>query len=155
MKHFDQTIKHDPDNGQWGDCYRTALGCLLDMPPWAVPHFCDGADPDWAKARDLWLDDNLLMVVYLNITADTLDQVLEIADSYVPTGCHYILTGLSGRDVNHSVIALARTIVHNPAAHWHGGDDTLIGPCPETGSWEMEYIVGKPPMSVYNESPAE
>ena len=161
MMRFMQTIKHDPDNGQWGDCYRTAIGCLLDLPPDQVPHFCDGAAPNWNTARDQWLRDNSLMVVHLGIAAATLTEALEITATYAPDQqltpgvtlkSHYLLTGLSGRGVNHSVVALGCNIVHNPAAHWYGDDDTLLGPCPETDSWEMEYIVGLPPISVYGES---
>ena len=39
MKFYKQLHKHDPDNGVWGDCHRTAIGCLLDIEPELIPNF--------------------------------------------------------------------------------------------------------------------
>ncbi len=30
MKNLKQIVKHDPDNDQYGDCYRSAIACILD-----------------------------------------------------------------------------------------------------------------------------
>ena len=53
-----QLIKHDPENGQWGDCGRTAIACLLDLHPSDVPHFWEGperADRDPETECRKWL----------------------------------------------------------------------------------------------------
>lgn len=39
MTPVDQSIMHDPDNGQHGDCMRAVLASLLDLPIGSVPHF--------------------------------------------------------------------------------------------------------------------
>lgn len=57
MKHKQLIQHHDPENGQWGDCFRTSIACILDMNPQDVPHFM-GKDFDNEKViRDInnWL----------------------------------------------------------------------------------------------------
>ena len=59
-----QLIRHDPENGQWGDCWRTCIACLLDLPAAEVPNFvgdaclnrqdqsaADAAARTWLKER--------------------------------------------------------------------------------------------------------
>lgn len=46
MTPYKQLYGHNPDQGIFGDCFRTALGCLLNLPPEKVPHFYDGCGPD-------------------------------------------------------------------------------------------------------------
>ena len=41
MEFYKQLNEHNPDEGVYGDCYRTAIGCLLNIPPEFVPHFCE------------------------------------------------------------------------------------------------------------------
>ena len=57
MKFHKQLYRHDPENGVWGDCYRTAWACLLDLEPEDVPHFCEGFTDDGAATAklDAWL----------------------------------------------------------------------------------------------------
>src|SRR3546814_14399554 len=56
-----QLIKHDPENGAYGDCQRTCIAVILDLHPSEVPHFCDNplADRDspdwWHKRQTRWL----------------------------------------------------------------------------------------------------
>jgi hypothetical protein len=33
-----QRFRHDPANGIYGDCWRTAIACLLDIQPEEIPH---------------------------------------------------------------------------------------------------------------------
>lgn len=45
-------MKHDPANGQWGDCTRTAFAAILDMKAEDVPHFFhDGCEAEEADER--------------------------------------------------------------------------------------------------------
>jgi hypothetical protein len=37
-----QLIQHNPAAGQWGDCFRTSVACLLGVPAEEVPHIADG-----------------------------------------------------------------------------------------------------------------
>ena len=36
-----QLNRHRPEEGVFGDCYRTAIACLLDLRPQDVPHVAD------------------------------------------------------------------------------------------------------------------
>jgi len=38
MKFYKQKYLHDPGNGVIGDCYRTAIGCILEIDPMELPH---------------------------------------------------------------------------------------------------------------------
>ena len=39
-----QTIEHDPESGNWGNCFSAVLASLLDIPIEDVPVFCG---EDW------------------------------------------------------------------------------------------------------------
>ena len=62
MTPYKQLNHHDPDNGIIGDCYRTAIACLLDLPPDALPNYCEG--PGGTYGGDGWYE---LMVNDLNV----------------------------------------------------------------------------------------
>lgn len=76
MKLQKQLIKHDPENGFWGDCYRTCIACLLGIDAADVPHFCDdaqGKDIDDTEANcRAWLKScgyNIIKVCMLECNA--------------------------------------------------------------------------------------
>lgn len=51
-----QRILHDPENGMFGDCYRTSVAMCLGLSPEEVPHFCDSLEHGaWRVKRDEWL----------------------------------------------------------------------------------------------------
>jgi len=42
LKYYKQLFKHDPGKkANAGDCYRTALACLLGKPPDNLPYFLE------------------------------------------------------------------------------------------------------------------
>jgi hypothetical protein len=45
-----QLSHHDPDSGIIGDCFRTCIGCLLDLEPQDVPHW----------SQEFWDNSNLV-----------------------------------------------------------------------------------------------
>ena len=45
---------HDAD-GNPGDCYRTAIACLLDLEPESVPHFVAAGEGKWWDATQEWV----------------------------------------------------------------------------------------------------
>lgn len=56
-----QTILADPTrgdghdaNGIPGDCYRTAIACLLDLEPTDVPHFVESGKDRWWDETQEW-----------------------------------------------------------------------------------------------------
>lgn len=119
-----QMINHDPENGQWGDCFRTALACVLDMEVLDVPHFCDG-DPDtetFSKLLNGWLSSR--GIAMFDVPYDSsLDDLLRV-QSVLNANVYYLLSGESRRGVNHTVVCRGGEIVHDPA-----GDSGIIGPC--------------------------
>ena len=118
-------VKHDPDNGTWGDCFRAAVASVIERPSRDVPHFCEGGEYNpAAKARE-WLRTQGLDYIEVNYGAVALEALLEFMASCNP-GSYYILTGKSAAGVDHSVVALNGAIVHDPA----GRDlsTALVGP---------------------------
>ena len=63
MTPHNQLIKHDPENGMYGDCQRTCIAVILDLHPSEVPHFCEDPtatrhDENWREKRQArWLHD--------------------------------------------------------------------------------------------------
>lgn len=136
MKIQKQLIKHDPDNGQYGDCYRTCIACILDMDASEVPNFCDQSQPDvpWSERQDRWLAELGLAVATFAYDGNTVDfnQVMVWTSKqspYVPM----ILCGLSSIGVNHSVVVLAGNIVCDPSGNG------IVGPSQES-TWEISVI---------------
>ena len=56
MRPQQQKFKHDPANGSYGDCFRTALACILDLDRDEVPHFNEGLQFD---------DGNQMGIIYM------------------------------------------------------------------------------------------
>src|SRR5690606_6329025 len=75
-----QLLGHDPDNGIYGDCMRTSIAALLDLPPQEVPHFFEGG----ASAADGWkLIDEFLAArgLLLHAFSFKVDSVKEVLDA--------------------------------------------------------------------------
>lgn len=131
MKFHKQRILHDPDNGKYGDCFRTALACLLDMEPEDVPHFMHGApeaEEFWAIV-DEWLNDNgysLFTVAY----SSGLELVQKGMKNQNP-GLLYLIAGTSPRGTTHQCIGFEDQVIHDP--HPEGGG--LVGPVDDGLYW--------------------
>ena len=162
-----QLLLHDPDNGVYGDCYRTALGCLLDMPPEQVPHFLEnlGADStgtEWQAARDLWLAEQgyrrlrigfqpateaAVEIIREMVTEDGGDPDTDVYPAGLPgllqmmghvnPGIYYLLVGMSSSGVNHVVIGCGDEIVHDP----HPSNVGVVAPIEEFGMYEFEFLI--------------
>jgi hypothetical protein len=111
-----QLFRHRPEEGQVGDCWRTAIGCLLDKAPHEVPHFVEDC---WnntpvanAKART-WLATQGLAFVE-SAYQGTLEGVMAGVAANCPD-VHYLLGGNSRTGVGHSVIACNEQIVWDPS----------------------------------------
>src|SRR3546814_2364188 len=86
-----QLIKHDPENGAYGDCQRTCIAVILDLHPSEVPHFCDNplADRDspdwWHKRQTRWLAERgLAEARFAYYSDEPLETVLRIASKTNP-----------------------------------------------------------------------
>jgi hypothetical protein len=130
-----QLLRHKPEEGVIGDCFRTTLACLLDLDsPKGVPHFyadlpiIDGQvtkelTPE-AKAREeQWLAERGLALRWIGIDGCTREEALLWGGSILH-GLHYLFVGMSKNGCSHVVIAKGDQIVHDPAIDNSG----IIGP---------------------------
>lgn len=136
MTPYKQLFRHDP-GGIQGDCYRTAIGCLLDLPPAYVPHFYRNADISDAEGKrhaNAWLAERGLALISLGLTLpDPLDLTFMALGS---PGLYYLLSGRSRNGTNHVVVCCGGEIVHDPALDESG----IVGPT-DVGCYFIEIIV--------------
>jgi len=131
-----QLHRHCPEQGVWGDCYRTAIACLLDVPASMVPHVYDhGATSETALPEmDAWLDRNGLTRITIAYQGE-LEGVVAALETLNP-GKPFLLSGTSPRGFGHCVVYQGGEMVCDPA-HEGGG---LVGPQSDGNFW-VEYIV--------------
>lgn len=133
-----QAFLHDPSNGVWGDCYRTAVACLLNLPRDTVPHvFHDGCKgPVADKRMNDWLGQRGMIQFVMALSGDTpLDELLNSV--YWSNGypVEYLLCGTSKNNVAHVVVCKGDSIVWDPAIDNSG----IIGPA-DDGFWWITVI---------------
>lgn len=90
-----QTIFVNDPRGIPGDCMRTAVASLLELPTEAVPHFV--LFEDWFGAFSLWLEGRGLRIVPL---------------AAPDRSC--LALGMSPRDVEHMVVWGPEGLLHDP-----------------------------------------
>lgn len=126
MKPQLQSYKHDPANGVYGDCHRTAIACILHMDKELIPNFGEHYDDHAAfkKAEEDFLRSVGLATVEIPFSA-SMDEVLMVMGHLNP-GVYYLFSGKSKRGFNHTTVGLGNKIVWDPA---HGEEHSIIGPC--------------------------
>lgn len=132
-----QLFRHRPDQGTWGDCYRTAVACLLDLAPGDVPHVYDkGVDGETGMAvmRDFLASRGFVSVAMIYPGEWSLEEVLAHREQQVP-GCAFLLIGRSRNNTDHVVVAKGGTLVWDPSLD----DSGIVGPCGD-GFWWCEYL---------------
>lgn len=128
---------HDPANGVWGDCFRTAIACVLDLPPEEVPHFYDNDQTpeggellvrEWFSARGL----ALITLVFDGKQDDDaeLAAVLNAVGAQNPDTT-FLISGRSKRGCNHTVVGRNAEIIWDPSPSETG----LEGPCDDGFYW--------------------
>lgn len=130
MQFHKQRFLHEPHNGTFGDCDRTAMACLLNMNPDDVPHW--GVHYDdlaaFTNMKEQWLATLGLFeqAFAFDCDRDALSGYLKNAfkDVYV------LLTGKSRTGCHHVVVTLNGEIIHDPSLT----DAGIVGPC-EGGLW--------------------
>lgn len=135
MLYHTQRYSHDPANGIYGDCHRTAYACVLDLPLDEVPNFADG-DADAAEFHrrcDAWLAKRGLCRFIIPIQDAHLQDWQEWIAERSPHAS-YILGGRSQRGFDHSVVCRGGKIIHDP---YIGGPDdgAVVGPCSDGVYW--------------------
>ncbi len=135
MKCYEQLNYHDPENGIWGDCGRTAIGCLIEKPPEDIPHFWDRDNKQGNIECQKWLRKQGYEYVYFAVKAETLQDALDIfgcCNRYI----YYLLVGESKNGCNHVVVCKGRDIIHDPGINKPG----ITGPCNDGYYW-IELVV--------------
>lgn len=112
MTPYLKLVPHDPANGQYGDCYRTALACLLDVDPSLVPHVM-GVDDNWRHTMRLWLATRDLWLVEFPVVAGNAKDALRKVGALNP-GVFYLLLGRSANGIGHCVVCNGEEMVHDP-----------------------------------------
>lgn len=133
-----QLFRHKPDEGVWGDCWRTAIACLLDIDPKQVPHFCHGAPGgEVVKMNTMeWLSERGLSYVSVVYPGET--RMKDVLRSFGGMNPHvyFLFSGTSETGVNHTTIGHGEQIVHDPSLTNAG----IIGPCDDGYYW-VEVLV--------------
>lgn len=142
MKPQKQAFKHDPANGVFGDCHRTAIAMILNLDRDEVPHFMDGVEMEdhekvtaMRKAIDDFLAARGLAEAHCALDGSlTLEKVLKVSTFWFKGPV--ILGGTSTTGVNHSVVVFKGEI-HNP------NNAELVGPCDDGYWWFTALAVGE------------
>jgi len=130
MTPFKQLFEHDPANGVYGDCHRTAIGSVFDIPPEQMPHFYE-RDRSEAEASHLvseWLAARGMTQILVPVGAapNAAGDVREVLSKIKRwnAGQYYLLSGTSRTGVGHTVVCLDDMIVSDPSR----SDAGIVGP---------------------------
>lgn len=127
--HQRQAISHDPENGKWGDCHRTAIAMVLGI------DMCDVPAPNaevmesneaFNALYDQWYKDNGYAAFSIGISASSVGEAIKVCNGFANShgrNLPYILGGASARGCNHSV-AILEGRVYDP----HPSNEGLVGP---------------------------
>jgi len=130
-----QLFRHEPDKGIYGDCWRTAIACLLDLPPEDLPHVHGGITTDAEHPVNDWLAERGLVLLATAFHGEDPMQTILDAVSACNKGVRFLFSGTSRTGCNHVVIAQDGKIIHDPSLT----DAGIIGPC-DDGYWWVNFI---------------
>ena len=145
MRKLKQRHRHDPANGVFGDCYRTAIACLLDREtPEDVPHWYeDGGSMEANLRLERWLWEQGLVLYQLGFRVPEGETDLEARDNLIRSvsesnpGEPWMLAGTSSIGSPHVVICQDGQIVWDPSQR----DTGIVGPLEEADGNPPQYAV--------------
>lgn len=142
MKRHKQLNRHDPENGVWGDCWRTAIACILDLEPGEVPHVFDNDAPvvEADAAMQAWMEHRGLYVITVTYDCPDVDLVMGAIHHHNPE-LRYILMGTSRNGTNHAVVCHGDRIEWDPSQNDSGIVAPAEGPNGERFFWV--FFIGK------------
>src|SRR3990172_6846928 len=147
-----QKFRHFPPESI-GDCWRTAVACMLNLPVDAVPHFNnywpeteETAKKAFEEERQ-FLESFGLRSVRCVYHGDCAPEVLLTAFGTNNPGIYYLVTGSSRNGCNHVVIACDEKVVWDPAID----DSGIVGPS-DDGYYHIEVYV---PLDIHDKTHAE
>ena len=100
MLRFVQLLPHDPDKDHRGDCFRTAIACILETPPAEVPHFVESET--WFMDCQKWLRNRGYCLVY------------EANPTYAEYWGYHLISGDGPRGMRHTVVGCGGEEVWDP-----------------------------------------
>lgn len=106
-------VKHDPENGKYGDCLRACVASLLELPSENVPHFLyDGCEPEetYDRLRDWLFDEYKFRPFFTGYDASMEAEAVMQFMANVNPDIHYLLFAKG-----HVVVCLNDKIAHDPA----------------------------------------
>ena len=118
MKPIKQTVLHDPESGQYGNCMQAFIASVLELPLDSVPHFYrDGCDAETFHRRvnDFLGEFNLAL---LNLDVEAHVRAFDIK------GIVHELSGESSRGVSHATVGKDGHMIHDP----HPSGDGILTP---------------------------
>lgn len=132
-----QLLKHNPESGEFGDCYRTCIACLLNLQPQKVPHFAEMFEHHGLETLfdRMWLRETMKMDM-INVPYNCSLEQLYGMQKHLNNGVYYILGGTSKNNTGHSVICVDDRIEWDPAQD----DSGIIGPMSDGMYW-VTYLV--------------
>lgn len=128
---------HKPDEGSYGDCWRTCLACILDKPPEAIPHYY----------ATFWMDGTNISNLVHNATNNFFleagwgvrfveypiecdyEQLRTYIDHYFKD--MYVIVGCNSKNGGHSVIMKGYDYIWDPAIDNSG----CVGPMDDGYYW--------------------
>lgn len=140
-----QMFRHDPENGIMGDCYRTAVACVLDKPIHVVPHSHEELTGSEMEAlMDGYLNPLGLFRIYIPVVGDRFTTVVE--NLWVRGGgLPMLITGKSPRyDCNHVMVVYGPNDIWCPSLGRIDGGTQAMEPALPDGYYWVEWIVGRP-----------
>lgn len=139
-----QRFWHAPQRNTQGDCYRTAIACVLGVDRDSVPHSHDEQTGEENYAfMDNWLRPQGLTRILMPVVGDNFK---EIANALYPRGggLPLIVTGCGPRNVNHVIVVHGVDDFWCPTLGAVTAEVALIGPAlPDSYFW-AEWVVRKP-----------
>lgn len=132
-----QMFRHEPASGIFGDCWRTAIACILDLHPTEVPHISDRELPSAEfnrRTNEYLATQGMIKIEWAHPCGEAHEESLRILFNnmlIINPGIYYILSGRSRTGCNHAVVALGDKIVHDPSLD----DAGIVGPCDDGFYW--------------------
>lgn len=137
MQKQKQLNKHDPENGVYGDCFRTSIACVLNMDAIDVPHYHSNNIPDGSTQVvefRKWLASNGFGLFEICLSGE-LENILAHIKSTNPDE-YYLLSGESSVGTDHIVICHGDKIVWDTSTQ----DSGIVGPRKNDGYYWISVL---------------
>lgn len=112
-----QKFGHDPEQGIFGDCYRSCIAIILGRKITSVPHFCnaDAVGDEWLLNSKSWLANlGLSLACFTVCNVRSPNEAMKVICSGAQ-GIPMIMTGRGPQGINHCVVVMDGQIICDPA----------------------------------------